>query len=432
MPDYKKKKHSKIFGAPAKPSKDRVQRKAPEEKIIMSPKKDKKTTSHEKDSVRVITGKKLHRKRNFRIASVAVAVIAITLVIIQIILPAGIMATVSNLTALIGSGGYPIDMTDGSVLNAVSKSGYYYVLTSNSLTAFADSGKELFEYYHGYESPMLKVSDSGALLFNQGSREIAIFDLRGIREQFETEKNIITAAISDSGRIAVATTSDKYTGMVRVYSKNLATVYEWYSSEDTINNIALSPNGRKLAVSCFKSSEGGLKSYVGVLNFKSATPEYKSDYKEGMVYTLDASHGGYFAAVTSTEIQFIKWSNQKIKSFKNDYPIAYFRAGSGGYAVVFNRESDKTDNRIAVFSRSGELKFETEFKSTISDINVYSGHIYCISGTEIYLISKNSEVIRTANCGFGAVRLCVTDTNTVSVISDNKIESIRLERKESK
>lgn len=432
MPDYKKKKHSKFFGAPAKPSKDRFQKRVAEEKIIMSPKKGKKETSSQKDSVRVITGNKLHRKRRLTTASIVVTVLAVVLIVLQIILPAGIITTVSNLTALMGSGGYPIDMTDGSVISAVSKSGYYYVLTSNSLMAFADSGKRLFEYYHGYESPMLKVSDAGAVLFNQGSREVAVFNLWGISQEFETEKNIITAAISDSGKIAIATTSDKYTSMVRVYSKNLDTVYEWYSSEGTVNNLALSPNGKKIAVSCFNSSEGGLKSYVGILNFKSATPEYKSDYKEGMVYALDASHGGCFAAVTATGIQFIKWSDHKIKTFENEYPIASFRAGSGGYAVVFNRENDKTDNRIAVFSRSGELKFETEFTSTISDINVYSGHIYCISGTEIYLISKDSQIIRTASCGFGAVRLCVTDTNTVAVISDNKIESVKLERTDSK
>lgn len=432
MPDYKKKKHNKFFNPPAKASKERLKKRQTEERITMSPKKGKAEDKPEKDSVKIITGKKLHRKRRLKVTGIVTAAVVAILVIAQIILPAGLVTTLSNLTALIGAGNYPIEITEGSVIQTVSKGGYHYVLTSGNLLAFADSGKKLFEYYHGFESPVIKVSDSGAILFNQGSREIAIFNLRGFKGELETEKNIITAAFSDSGRIAVATGSDKYTSMVRVYSKNLDTVYEWFSSEGTVNNLALSANGRKLAVSCFYSENGVLSSDIRVLNFKSANPEFKLEYDDGLVYSLDSTHSGCFAAVTADKVQFVKWSDHKVKELESEYPVSTFRAGADGFVAVFNRESDKTDNRIAVFSRSGELKFETEFGSTVSDINVYAGHIYCLSGTEIYLLSKDSEVLRTASCGFGAVRLCVTDTNTVAVVTDNKIESIKLERNETK
>ena len=124
----------------------------------------------------------------------------------------------------------------------------------------------------------------------------------------------------------------------------------------------------------------------------------------------------------------IKWSNQKTKQYTNEYSTAFFRGGKGGYIAVFNRESDKTDNRIAVFSKSGVLKGETVFKGIISDIQVRNGHIYCISDTEIYLLSKDGSVLRKASCGFGGIKLNVTSTNTVTVVSDNNIEKISLER----
>ena len=107
-----------------------------------------------------------------------------------------------------------------------------------------------------------------------------------------------------------------------------------------------------------------------------------------------------------------------------------FRSASGGSVAVFNRSSDKTDNRIAVFNSKGKLKSEFEFKGIISDVEIRGGHIYCISDTYVYLLSENGEVLRKAECGFGAVRISVTGTNSAAVITDNQVNIIQLEQQE--
>ena len=106
-----------------------------------------------------------------------------------------------------------------------------------------------------------------------------------------------------------------------------------------------------------------------------------------------------------------------------------FRAGSPGSIAVFNRESDRTDNRVAVFNTKGQLKNEFEFKGIISDIEISGGHIYCISDTNVYILDGTGAVIRKAECGFGAVRLAVLGTNAAAVITDNQIDKIKLEQK---
>jgi hypothetical protein len=51
-----------------------------------------------------------------------------------------------------------------------------------------------------------------------------------------------------------------------------------------------------------------------------------------------------------------------------------------------------------------------------------------MSETDISLVNKEGEVIRKASCGFGAVKIAVTGSNSVAVITDNKIEKAELER----
>ncbi|MEE1161628.1 MAG: DUF5711 family protein, partial [Acutalibacteraceae bacterium] len=146
------------------------------------------------------------------------------------------------------------------------------------------------------------------------------------------------------------------------------------------------------------------------------------------VYGIETVSNSRFSVITENGIQFIKWSKFQKTEYKNDYSAAMLRFSSRGSVAVFNRSSDKTDNRIAVFNSNGGLKGEFEFKGIISDIQIRGGHIYCISDTDVYLLSEDGEVLRSAECGFGAVRISVIGTNSVAVITDNQIYRIQLEQ----
>ncbi len=428
MPDYKKKKHSKLSSAPKRVKKDRIKKQEVKEEIKMTQKPKRQKASQPKSNMKVVKGKKGENIRKLKVGALVLAAVVLVAALFQIFLPVGIFDSLSNSLALLGSGSYPIELDGTQTVNCVSKSSYYYVLSNTHISAFSSSGKNLYSYAHGFENPVLKTSSSRALVFNQGSTEVLIFDLNKLKSSFKTEKSIITAGISDSGVYAIATRSDKYTAAVSVYNKGGKMLYEWYSAEDTVNNVAVSPNGRKIAVSTFNTSVGKFKSKLSVLGFKSPTPEHTESFENSLIYDIDSSHPSYFAVVTSNAINFIRWSGYKTKTYENDYNTAFFRAGKGGYIAVFNRENDKTDNKIAFFNKSGKLKAEIKYNGILSDIRTFGGHIYCMSETEISLIDKEGKVLRKASCGFGAVKLAVTGSNTVAVITDNKIEKAELER----
>lgn len=434
MPDYKKKKVNRLKGAP-KPKKASRSAIPENDDIVMTPTPAKRRSAPPKaekpvSNMRVVNGKKLERKRKLRFSFSAVAAAAVVIVILHLILPVGIFENVQNLTALIGSGGYPAEINSTEVLNAVSRGNYYYVLTDTRLNAYSNGGKEIYSYSHGFENPVLKTSKTRAMVFSQGGTEAYIYNLAELKNAVSTEKEIITANISDSGTYALVTRSDSYASVISVYNKSGKLVYEWYSSEDTVNNVAISPNGKKIAVSAFNAASGDYSAKVCVLSFDSATPVYTENYSGSPVYGIDSASSSGFSVITENGIQFIEWSKYKKTEYKNDYTAAMFRSASGGSVAVFNRSSDKTDNRIAVFNSKGKLKSEFEFKGIISDIEIRGGHIYCISDTYVYLLSENGEVLRKAECGFGAVRISVTGTNSAAVITDNQINIIQLEQQE--
>ncbi len=422
MPDYKKKKRNKILSQP-KTVKNRTAKKEKDNDIKMS--SGEKKQYQKTNNIKVIEGRKLEKKRKFKVWVSIIAIVVLVVLILQSILPAGILVWAQNTLKVIGRGSYPITLSGSQTVNTVCEGNYYYVLSNTYLSAYSNSGKELFDFEHGFENPVLKTSAAGALVYNQGSKEVLIFDLNGLKTSMSTEKSILTANISDSGGYAVATVSDKYASAVTVYQKNSKKIYEWYSAEDTVNSVALSKNGKKLAVAVFNSKDGEFSSKVNILNFKSATPLYSETFDNTLVYNLDSSFSNGFAVITANKIKVIKWSNYKSQEYKSDYTLSVMKPFGSGYVAVFNRQSDKTDNKIAVFSKNGKLKFEIVYSGIISDIDVRSSHIYCMSDTEITLVSKEGKILQKSDFGFGGVNISAVSSNSVIVITDNRIEKIK-------
>lgn len=426
MPDYKRRKHNRILSAPKKPKKQRLGNVGVSD-IGMAPYSGKRVTKPP-ENMKVVKGRKPEKRRRGLKTVGILALLAAVALAVHIVIPAGIFETAANYSVLLGKGSYPIELESTETLNTVCRGSYYYVLTDSYISAFSNSGKKLFSYAHGFENPVLKLSAVSAAVFDRGGTELLIFNNKGLKHTLTTEQSIITAAVSDSGVYAAVTHSDKYASEVAVYSAKNNLLYEWYSAAETVNNAVISPNGKKLAVSGFDSGVGQYKSKIYVLNLKSATPEYTEALDGDLVYSLDSTLHNGFTVVTENKIKHIRWSKYKATEYSNDYTVSFYKAGKSGAVAVFGRESDKTDNRIAVFSSSGELKAELQYKLPISDIQLFGNHIYCISDTEVVLLGTDGEVLRTAGCGFGAVRLAVTGTNNAAVITDNRIEKIKLEQ----
>ncbi len=398
--------------------------------IVMSASNRSSSTAVQKHTgaFRVVKGKKLEQKR--RLKTIFTVFIALSLVglLLHFILPVGIWENIENGWAMIGSGSYPITLDSTDTISAVPSGHVYYVLTNTRVNAFAKSGKKIFSDPHGFENPVLKISKTRALVFSQSGNRALIYNLRRQICSITTEDSIVTAALSDSGIFVLVTRADTYASSVYVYDKNGNRIYEWNSAADTVNQVEISPNGKKIAIAAFNAASGTYSSKISILNFKSATPEWSETTEGELIYELCGGTGGFYA-VTQNKVRFIHWSKGKKQEYENNYDMTFFRKSSGGAAAVFSRESDRTDNRIVLFSSKGALKAEWNFKGEISDIQVLSGHIYCMSDINVLLFGNDGEVLRQAECGFGAVKMMPLSTDHAAVISDSKIEQVALEQK---
>ena len=422
MPDYKRKHRSKFSAQPKVDKKKSAKLKFKneikfDEGLESSPRKKRGLT--------LVKGNKAEIRRHWLNLSAVVLCIALAVAICEIALPAGIIETVSTAVISMGRGDYPIDFESTSTENLIAKSGYYYVLTDGEIKAVTNGGKVVFTYSHGFENPVIKTSGTRAVLFNQGGQDALIFTLSGLEDNITSEKEIINAAIGDDGTYALVTNADGYVAKVSVYKKNAKLIYEWYSASDMVNNVAVFKNGKKIAISTLKANVSGFDSKVMILNFNSANAEFQKEYDGEIIYNLSTEFSRGVTVATSNTFDFLKIRKFESSEYKNEYNLQMLRESSGGTLLLYNRENDKTDNIIVAISKKGEVSFETKFSGIVTDIAMKNNHIYCISDTKAYILDSNGGIVRTADCGFGAVRFSVVSKEEIAVVTDNQINKVK-------
>ena len=422
MPDYKRKHRSKFSAQPKVDKKKSAKLKSKneikfDEGLESSPRKKRGLT--------LVKGNKAEIRRHWLNLSAVVLCIALAVAICEIALPAGIIETVSTAVISMGRGDYPIDFESTSTENLIAKSGYYYVLTDGEIKAVTNGGKVVFTYSHGFENPVIKTSGTRAVLFNQGGQDALIFTLSGLEDNITSEKEIINAAIGDDGTYALVTNADGYVAKVSVYKKNAKLIYEWYSASDMVNNVAVFKNGKKIAISTLKANVSGFDSKVMILNFNSANAEFQKEYDGEIIYNLSTEFSRGVTVATSNTFDFLKIRKFESSEYKNEYNLQMLRESSGGTLLLYNRENDKTDNIIVAISKKGEVSFETKFSGIVTDIAMKINHIYCISDTKAYILDSNGGIVRTADCGFGAVRFSVVSKEEIAVVTDNQINKVK-------
>lgn len=428
MPEYKRKRVKKLGSRP-KFEKTKRPYNNGRIKIQMDETAEKTSKNPSDDTIHVVRGKKIIRRRRARIFMACVAIVVATLIVLQLVLPVGLSDNVGNLLATLGAGSYPVELYGTTTFNTVDKGSYYYILTDSELAAVSLSGKKIYENSHGYANPVLKTSQTRALIFDQNGFSLNIYNLSGEVGKLSTKTEIITAAIARDGTYAVATKSDEYASVVTVYNRKGKAVYTWYSANELVNNIVISPNGKKIAVSTIEAVGGQLKSKLRVLEYENADSKYTMEFEESIVYSLENGTKGFFV-LTNKNCSYITWSKFERVDYTNEKELSFSRSFKSGLVVVYNRLNDRSENHITVFSKKGKKEVEFDFHGIISDIAMSRGHIYCISETVVYMYDMEGKLVSSTKCEYGAERMVALSAHSVALISNSNIT--RLEISETK
>ena len=379
-----------------------------------------KPTAPERKKKPIIKNKRHPARKSNRlfVGFIFAFVLIITYSILYLLHPVGVIEYISGVYTSFGnSGGYDIELEGGQVQNVISANNKNFVLTDTMLSCYNKSGKTVFQTAHNYSNPVVKVGDTRYILYEQGEKEISLCSLNKTVYKHSFNNGIICADVSHSGGYAVATKAEGYDSSVSVFNKNNKKIYEWFSSDETVNAVALSKNGKRLAVATLKVESGKFVSSIYVFKFNSANPILKLNYTDDVVYDLRAVSGSYFCAAFKNNVQFINYKSNKVKDNLSEYSVSMVKQVSNRVVAIRTVAANQDESLAEIYTSSGKLISSFKINSYVTDFSYKSGSLYILGLSEVFLYNNDGKLLRSEGVGY--------DTRYIDAISANKVACVR-------
>lgn len=417
MPSYKRKK---VHYKPK--SKKNFQN---DQTFEIKMKKDNEKKPKTINPPKLIEGKK--QKNAFRLKAISIfaAVLLVIYGILYLVFPVGIIESFVSSFKSLGIGKYPIEISGNNVVDAVQNKNGYYVLTNTNLYKFSNGGKQIEDIFHGCSNPVIKSIASRTIIFDQGKEKTDLY-INGNKKISNTfDSGVICADIAKNGVYAVASFSKSYDSTVTVFNKKGKSIYSWNCANDYVNSVALSPNGKKMAVSCINSKNGENYTKIHIFDFKSTDSLKTIKYPTDFVYTLASKRSGFYV-VYGNGCDFVSWKDRDTVKNSFSYKASSFRPFNSGAVAVFSRNNDQSDNKIAVLNNKGKKLYEFDFNGIITDISVRGKNIYIVSESKILIYKFDGTLIAENNKGNMCRRIIPIGSNDVSAVFDGQIDKINI------
>ncbi len=371
------------------------------------------------------------KQSNFKVILLAFLCLIIVLpaVILTAVHPVGVFEYLSYLSRTSGQGdGYSIHIAGGKPYYSLNNNNIYLVVNDSSLNAYNLAGKTIFEKPHSFSKPVIKFGDTRYILYGQGEKELSVNTVEDTLYSLNFDGGVLCADISQSGVFAVASKVDGYDSSVAVFDRKNNKIYEWFSSDETINAVKLSKNGKNLAVATIKAENGSFVSTLYVLKFDSANSISKRVYKDDVIYSLTTPSSNIFCVTTSSAVSFLNFKKDTDTTHTDDYTVSIIKEYNGRTVVVRALDENQEESLVEVYSPRGKQILSFIVPTSVTDCSYKSGNIYLLDSSKIYKYNSKEKLCAEADVEFDSLFIEAISNNDVALIKNSTIEKSNLAR----
>lgn len=378
--------------------------------------------------------KKPRRKRRGRALLRLLIVVVLVAVCVSLwhfredIAPDSLLIWVDNLLAGGEAGeGFPLAIDGSDVLGMqATEDGYLAVMNGTELSFYNGKGGEEVRRAHGFSDPSMQVSGKYVLLAERGGRRLRLESRAKTIAEVSTEFDILTAAVAENGCFAVITSADQnYTSRILVYDAGGKVLYDRKRAEQAIS-LALSPDGRRVAVTGAGVQAGGLFATLEVYALSSEGEAlYRYRGEEQLMHRVAFVGKDTVAAAGTAEV----WVTDLVAettavSRLNEGELIAFGVTERSIAFVQKPIGSSRGGNVTVLAPDGQPRYRSSFSGVFRAFGGYArGHILLTDGAAVFC--GNDAEIGTAAVSEDGLRVEVF-RNRIAVLSLTEIASYAL------
>ncbi len=326
--------------------------------------------------------------------------------------PEKLLATVQD--SLSGSAGsYPVDISGSHVRRLVRSGNYTVTLSDSYLTYLDDKGGEVARYPCTYSTPLLSHAGRYILLAEQEGRRVQLNTRSGVVTQVDAPLPILAATVNKKGQFAVLTQGPQgYTVQVTVYDRHGEVIYT-RSRNQLATEVALSADGKQVALLSVQAVDGSLNSTMEVFSVASSQTEALCSHlsEDTLLYRLAYLGNSWLAAVGEQGIVMLDTADGLATVYNpvDKRPLGY-AAAADHMALALRPYGDTGGGQVQLVNKKGEPLCTVDFTGDFRQLS-YNG--------QQYLLLTDAEAVEITVTG-AERRAAVESDGQQAIISGDK------------
>ena len=297
-------------------------------------------------------------------------------------------------TVFTKSGGFPYSLDTFNFKRADSIGSGVITVNNDSTVVLNSSADELFSMQIKPGSRVI-TKNGRALIYGTASNEVVL--------QSKTEKlgsitegsTVVAAALAENGSFATSHASQKHQSILRVYNSRFKNVFQWNCSQERIADIALSQNGRNVAVAAVGAENAEIYTRIIVFNIGDTEPKADIKFSGTMLFDVVYTASGKIIAAGDNKTVVLNKKGETVDEtvYAEDSILAVCSDDSGNTVVCYE-EFGGAKTGIVRYSRSGKKTCSIVVDGIPDCIAARGGRIAVASDNEIAVYSQNGKEVK--------------------------------------
>lgn len=300
-------------------------------------------------------------------------------------------------------------------------SGGLVAVSASAYQVFDSTGEIVGRGTKAFSNPAAASGAGGAVLWSQGGTDVMMVASTGATKVIDSENAVISAAINDSGYVAVSSEESGYKGLVTVYNAEGEALYKWYSGSGYLMDAAVNHSNTGMAALTVSGSGSRLVSY----SFGSEEEQGAYNEAETIYFDMDYISENRVCAVSENKAVFVNGKCEYNSEYSFDgWYLKDYSLGGNGYAVfVLSKYRTGGETMVVSVGPDGSVRGSVSSMSDVRALSVRGRYIAVTYADSAVLYNPDfDEVGRVEDAAGVEKALACTDGKLIAVSANGAVE----------
>lgn len=273
------------------------------------------------------------------------------------------------------------------------------LINSDGIEILSQDADSLYELHLNWPDTKVISNNGRAFVYSNTKEKAYLLSRTKKLAEFNEEGSLVTGTVGKNGSVALSYTTKNVQNTVKVYDNRQKNQFTWECAEDYVSSLALSNNGKKVAVAAVDVDSAEL--YTRLILFKTGkqAPVFEINIPGTTIIKLVYTSHGKIIAVGDNKTIILNGRGETVGEipYSGDALFAV-KSDSDGNVLLCYKEFGGSVIKVRTITASGNTKKEFDIDFTPDSVDMRGTKVAFALDNEVRLYSSSGSEKGTYPC----------------------------------